>query len=55
MFSFGFIMNELLLVYVDETVITYDDAQEINELKLYLQMKFQTKDLRHLRYFLGIE
>jgi len=31
------------------------DAQRINEMKLYLHKKFQTKDLGHLRYFFSIE
>jgi len=34
-----------LLVYIDDIVITSDDAQEISELKFYLQKKFQTKNL----------
>jgi len=36
-------------------VIASDDAQGIGELKLYLLQKFQTKNQRHLQYFLGIE
>jgi len=46
MFSFGLILkNEFYCLYVDDIVITGDDAQEINELKLYLYKKFQTKNL----------
>jgi len=44
-----------LVVYLDDIAITGDDTQEISELKLYLQKKFQTKDLKQLRYFLDIE
>ena len=36
-------------------MIIGDDAQEINELKLYLQKKFQTKYLGQLQYLFGIE
>lgn len=35
--------------------ITRDDIQGISHLKLYLQLKFHTKNLRLLQYFLGIE
>ena len=45
----------LLLVYVDDNVITGDDLGGIAQLKLFLQQKFHTKDARKLRYFLGIE
>ena len=45
----------LLIVYVDDIIITGDDKQGIDDLKIYLQNSFQTKDLGKLRYFLGIE
>ena len=45
----------LLVVYVDDIVITRDDSKGIQELKFFLQKQFQTKDLGQLRYFLGIE
>ena len=41
----------MLLTYLDDIVITCDDAQGISELKLYLQQKFQTKDLGWLFFF----
>ena len=44
----------LLIVYVDDIIITRDDKQGI-DFKRYLQNSFQTKDLGKLRYFLGIE
>jgi hypothetical protein len=45
----------ILIVYVDDIVITGDDAEEIMHLKGHLAQEFEVKDLGHLRYFLGIE
>nr|CAD1837532.1 unnamed protein product [Ananas comosus var. bracteatus] len=45
----------LLVVYVDDIVITGNDTAGISSLKLFLQTQFQTKDLGVLKYFLGIE
>ena len=45
----------LLIVYVDDIIITGDDAQEITDLKCYLQKHFQTNDFGSLWCFLGIE
>ncbi len=45
----------LLVLYVDDLVITGDDSGGIDRLKQFLQEKFQTKDLGKLWYFLGIE
>ena len=45
----------LLVVYVDDIVITGSDYKGISSLKSFLQSQFHTKDLRMLRYFLGIE
>ena len=44
----------LLLLYVDDMVISSDDADTILSLKQRLQQEFQMKDLGHLRYFLGL-
>jgi hypothetical protein len=45
----------LLVIYVDDIVITGDDSGGIAWLKLFLQHKFHRKELGKLRYFLGIE
>ena len=41
-------------MYVDDILITGDDKKKIGSLK-YLQKYFQTKELKSLKYFLGIE
>ena len=45
----------LLIVYVDDIIVTIDDKQGIDDLKRYLQNSFRTKDLGKLCYFLSIE
>lgn len=45
----------LLVVYVDDIIITGDDKAGIESLKLYIHIQFNTKDLGELRYFLGVE
>ena len=47
----------LLVVYVDDIVITRSDSKGISSLKFFLQSQFHAKDLGmlSLRYFLGIE
>jgi len=45
----------LLLVYVDDIVITGTDSTLIGHLKQNLQASFHMKDLGPLKYFLGLE
>lgn len=44
-----------LLVYVDDIVITGPNIDVFNSLKAFLHSQFKLKDLRVLKYFLGIE
>jgi hypothetical protein len=45
----------ILIVYVDDISITWNDLAEIFSLKKYHAHKCEVKDLGQLRYFLGIE
>ena len=45
----------LLIVYVDDIVVTGDDKEEMAQLKRLLAQEFEIKDLGKLQYFLGIE
>ena len=45
----------VVLVYVDDMVITGNDQHEILKLKKQLSSQFHMKDLGELRYFLGLE
>ena len=45
----------LLLLYVDDMLITGDDPDHIDHVKTYLSKEFQMSDLGALSYFLGIE
>ena len=45
----------LLVVYVNDIVITGSDSTGISSLKSFLHGQFHTKDLGMLRYFLGVE
>ncbi|GKV11406.1 hypothetical protein SLEP1_g22667 [Rubroshorea leprosula] len=45
----------LLLLYVDDMIITRDDVTGVEELKQSLNQKFEMKDLSVLCYFLGFK
>jgi Reverse transcriptase (RNA-dependent DNA polymerase) len=45
----------LLLIYVDDMIITGDNERTINAVKGFIQSHFPIKDLGRLKYFLGIE
>jgi hypothetical protein len=44
-----------LIVYVDDMIITGDDLEEITRLQEQLAIEFEMKNLKGLKYFLGIE
>ncbi|KZV29500.1 Cysteine-rich RLK (receptor-like protein kinase) 8 [Dorcoceras hygrometricum] len=45
----------ILIVYVDDIIVTGDDSHEMTNIKLMLAKEFEVKDLGPLRYFLGME
>jgi histone deacetylase 1/2 len=45
----------VIVIYVDDLIITRDSDVDIFDLKKLLKQKFEMKDLGELRYFLGIE
>ena len=45
----------LLVIYVDDFIITGDSDEDILLVKMLLKQKFEMKDLGELHYFLGIE
>jgi len=44
-----------LLVYVDDSVLASNNSYAFSKFKKYLQACYSIKDLRPLKYFLGIE
>ncbi len=45
----------VIVIYVDDLIITGDNDVEIFDLKKLLKQKFEMKDLGKLRYFLGVQ
>jgi hypothetical protein len=45
----------VIVIYVDDLIITRDNDADIFDLKKLLKQKFEMKDLGELRYFLSIE
>lgn len=45
----------VLIIYVDDIILTEDHIEEIQKLKAFLATKFEIKDLEILRYFLEME
>ena len=45
----------LILLYVDDMIITGDDSAGIRSLQHFLSQHFEMKDLGTLSYFLGLE
>ena len=45
----------VLLVYIDDILLTSNDPNCISALKLLLDTKFGLKDLGSLKYFMGLE
>ncbi|KAA0036613.1 reverse transcriptase [Cucumis melo var. makuwa] len=45
----------ILIVYIDDIVLTGDDQTKISQLKQKMSDEFAIKDLENLKYFLGME
>ena len=45
----------ILIVYIDDIILTEDDIEELERLKNELAATFEIKDLGTLKYFLGME
>ena len=47
--------NTILIVCVNDIILTGDYKDEVPKLKLFLAKEFEMKDLGFLKYFLGME
>lgn len=45
----------VVIVYMDDAILTGDDVPKMNQLKTSLSSTFEIKDLGSLRYFLDVE
>ncbi|KAL5567178.1 hypothetical protein UlMin_030342 [Ulmus minor] len=45
----------IIIVYVDDIILTGDHEEELCKLKNFLAKEFELKDLGNLKYFLGME
>jgi len=45
----------IIIVYVDDIIVTGNDTNEIDRIKVALNREFEVKDLGKLKYFLGME
>ena len=45
----------VVLVYVDDIIITGDDADEVQRTRANLSVRFQMKELGELKHFPGLE
>lgn len=45
----------IILVYIDDFIITSDNLAEIDQVKSNLLVRFHMKALKELNYFLGLE
>ena len=44
----------ILIVYVDDIILTGDDLTGIEKMKQIISKEFEIKDLAQLKYFLGM-
>lgn len=47
--------KSILIVYIDDIIITEDHIEGIQELKRFLATEFEIKNLWTLKYFLGMK
>ena len=48
-------MKTILIVYVDDIILTRNNVSELERLKNILAKEFEFKDLGQMKYFLGME